>query len=283
MQHERTYRDEAARSAAARGNAVRDRARGMTVLELLITMAVIGMLMTLGYYGVRALRDSSLREDTTEVASVLRAAYNMATVSGIHHRVVFDLEEQTYRIEACEGQVTLRRSDEEEVPEEPAGAAADDPAAAGGRAPGGLLPRPGVSGDIPAEILAASSPEEATNIAAALAGTRVGTARCQPPELDTGDADGRGAQRRLRTEDGLKFRRIFVQHLEGEQERGMVHLNFFPLGYAEKAVIEIGDDDGNAFTLLVHRLTGRVEFREGKVDPEDHMMRRADGERVDER
>jgi hypothetical protein len=141
-----------------------------------------------------------------------------------------------------------------------------------------------VSGNIPPELLAASSPEEATAIAAALAGSRVGTTRCRPPELHTGDADGRGAQRRIRVNEGLRIRRMFVQHLEGAQNAGIVHINFFPLGFAEKAVIEIGDDDGgSAFTLLVHRLTGRVEFREGTVNADEHMLRRADGARVDER
>lgn len=247
------------------------RQRGLTVLELLITMAVIGMIMLLGYRTVRHVRESSLREDTTEVAAVLRAAYNMATVSGVHHRVVFDLDEQTYRIEACEGDLALRRSEREQVPDD------DDK-----KGPA-LPPGAAVSGDIAPELLQAGSPEDAARIAASLSGTRVGAAQCRPPELPTGDADGRGSQRRIRTEDDLKIRRMFVQHLEGEQRDGVVYLNFFPLGYAEKAVIEIGDDDDNAFTLLVHRLTGRVEFRQGKVDPDQHMLRRSDGEDVDER
>ena len=248
--------------------------RGLTVLELLITMAVIGMIMLLGYRTVRHVRESSLREDTTEVASVLRATYNMATVSGLHHRVVFDLDEQIYRIEACEGDLALRRSEREQVPEEGDGE--------GGKGPA-LPPGAAVSGDISPELLQAGTPEDAARIAASLSGTRVGTAQCRPPELSTGDADGRGAQRRIRTEDDLKIRRMFVQHLDGEQRDGIVYLNFFPLGYAEKAVIEISDDDDGAFTLLVHRLTGRVEFRQGKVDPDEHMLRRSDGEDVDER
>lgn len=248
---------------AARGQ------RGMTVLELMITLAVIGFLMILGYNGVRYVRKSDLREDTTEVAAVLRAAYNMATTTVKHHRVVFDLDEQTYRIEMCEGNIALKLKEREEILKKGDAEAAEE------------LVEP--ASTLPPELAQAMSPEEAARTAAALSGSALGTARCKPPELPTGDADGRGAMRRIRTDRGLKIRTIHVQHLEDAQSSGIVYLNFFPLGRAEKAVIEIGDVDGNSYTLLVHGLTGRVEFRSDEVDPDDHMMRRADGDKMDER
>jgi hypothetical protein len=243
----------------------------MTVLELMITMAVIAFLVIIGYNGVRYMSKSDLREDTTEVAAVLRAAYNMATTMVTHHRVVFDLDEQTYRIEMCQGDIALRLQEREEI------------LASGDAEEAEKLVQAGHDSSLPPEMAQAMTPEDAARIAGALEGSRVGAATCQPPELSTGDADGRGAMRRIRTDRGLKIRGIHVQHLEGEQSSGIVYVNFFPLGRAEKAMIEVGDDNGNVYTLLVHGLTGRVEFRAGEVDPDDHMMRRADGERADER
>lgn len=280
---------------------------GMTILELLVVLAMVGLLLALGVRGVRWLRSSSLRETATEIAAVLRASYNMATLSAMHHRVVFDLDEQTYLIEACEGEVTLQRLEQEEVPEEdeedeaaeeagsdgaeraprlPGGALPGGLPLPGGGLPGGLsglMPRAGAGGDIPSEILSAASLEEATQLATDLAGSSVGAARCRPAELETGDSDGRGAERRIAKDAGLRITRMFVQHLEGEQREGIVYVNFFPLGYAEKAAIEVADDDGTTYTLLVHALTGRVEFRDGRVDPEEHLLLRADGEEVEER
>jgi hypothetical protein len=279
----------------------------MTLLELLVVLAVVGLLMALGVRGVRWLRSSSLRETTTEIAAVLRGSYNLATMSATHHRVLFDLDEQTYRVESCEGEVVLTRSEREEVPEddedarEGQGAAegAGDPGKAGlpgglsglpgglsglpGGLPPGLMPRPGAGGDIPSEILGASSLDEATRLATDLAGGSVGAARCSPADVELGDSEGRGAERRLAKGDGLRITRMFVQHLEGEQREGKVYVNFFPLGYAEKAAIEVADEDGTTYTLLVHALTGRVEFRSGRVEPEEHLLERADGEEVDER
>jgi prepilin-type N-terminal cleavage/methylation domain-containing protein len=282
---------------------------GMTLLELLVVLAVVGLLMALGVRGVRWLRSSSLRETATEIAAVLRGSYNLATMSATHHRVVFDLDQQTYRVESCEGEVVLTRSEREEVPEEgeeedregaEAEAAGDGAKAglSGGGLPGGLSglggglpglppglgPRPGAGSDIPSEILSAGSLDEATRLAGDLAGSSVGAARCSPVEGgELGDSEGRGAERRLAKDEGLRITRMFVQHLEGEQREGTVYVNFFPLGYAEKAAIEVADEDGTTYTLLVHALTGRVEFRSGRVEPEEHLLERADGEEVDER
>lgn len=281
----------------------------MTLLELLVVMAVVGLLMALGVRGVSWLRSSSLRDVTTDIAAVFRVTYNLATMSATHHRVVFDLDEQTYHIEACEGEVTLQRRDREEVAEEgeDRGQEADEALAGagmpglggkglpglGGGLPGmpslpgglppGLMPRPGAGGDIPSEILSAGSLEEATQLATNLAGGNVGGASCRPADADTFDSQGRGVERRIAKEDGLRITRMFVQHLEGEQRDGTVYVNFFPLGYAEKAAIEVADADGTTYTLLLHALTARVEFRSGRVEPEEHLLQRADGEEVEER
>lgn len=287
----------------------------MTLLELLVVMAVVGLLMALGVRGVRWLRSSSLRDTTTEIAAVFRVTYNLATMSATHHRVVFDLDEQTYRIEACEGEVMLARQDREQLAEPGddeggagAGALAGDGLAGGTGMPGpggmsgmpglggmsgmsglpgglppGLMPRPGAGGDIPSEVLSAGSLEEATQLATDLAGGNVGGASCRSADADTLDSKGRGVERRIAKEDGLRITRMFVQHLEGEQREGTVYVNFFPLGYAEKAAIEVADEDGTTYTLLLHALTGRVEFRSGRVEPEEHLLQRADGEEVEER
>lgn len=287
----------------------------MTLLELLVVLAVVGLLMALGVRGVRWLRSSSLRETTTEIAAVLRGTYNLATMSATHHRVLFDLDEQTYRVEACEGEVVLTRTEREEIAEEDEagdrkgqGAEAEGIEAAarggvpGGRSglpgglsglpglagglpglPPGIMPRPGAGSDIPSEILGATSLDEATRLATDLEGSSVGAARCSPADVELGDSQGRGGERRLAKDDGLRITRMFVQHLEGEQREGKVYVNFFPLGYAEKSAIEVADEDGTTYTLLVHALTGRVEFRSGRVEPEEHLLERADGEEVDER
>ena len=63
----------------------------------------------------------------------------------------------------------------------------------------------------------------------------------------------------------------------------IVSVNFFPLGYAEKAAIEIVNKSGDQYTLLVSRMTGRVQFREGEPDIDEFMHRDGAGDSEDER
>jgi Tfp pilus assembly protein FimT len=267
---------------------VRERHRpagaGFTILELLLVLAVIAGLTTVLSYGVKRVRNSDLRADTTRIAQSLRTAYAMATQSGKHHRVVFDVEKRTYQIEACEGDVKLHKERREEREHEQDESRLEqamrflqgDQSAAG----------TGMTSEFMPEVQAAMSPEEAAEKAKALAGVRLGTARCAPPTRIRGGKqvpDPRGKLRKLIKEN--KFEEIWVQHLEDPvKQEGFVSINFFPLGYAEKAVIEIVNDDDDVYTLLVHGVTGRVEFKDGRWrKPEEHMMRDARGGRVEER
>jgi prepilin-type N-terminal cleavage/methylation domain-containing protein len=250
----------------------------MTLIEIMVVLAVIGMMMVVGYMAVRHVSKASLREDATEVTAVLRAAHNMSTMTRKHHRVVFDLEEQTYRIETCEGKVKLAKADRDELklpdPEDLPDVEA-------------LL---GSSSSMPPELVKsviggaglAGGESDMLKTAAAISGKQL-PSECAVPELPNGDADGRGNVRRIRTEEGVSIRRIHVQHLEGAQLDGIVTVNFFPLGSAEKAVIEVGHEDGGQFTVVVHGLTGRVDLEIGEVDVDEVMFRDAAGNDVEER
>ena len=79
----------------------------MTILELLVVIAIIGMLSYLGYGAVRWLRGANVVEATTELASVMRRTEQLAAETGLMHRVVIDLDAQTYRVEVCEGGIVL--------------------------------------------------------------------------------------------------------------------------------------------------------------------------------
>ncbi len=250
--------------------------RGMTVLELLIVLAVVGMLAIIGYMGVRYVTKSDLREDAGQVAATLRNAYRMATETGLHHRVVFDLDEQTFRIETCEGEVKLRRAEEEEMIKGEDDEEEDQPLPP---ALDQLLNSGGQTGAEP--IL---DQETTAKLAKALRNSDIEKPTCALSTLPNGDADGRANLRQIRTWRGLRIRRVFVQHLEEPALEGEVTVNFFPLGWAEKAIVEIADEDGDQFTILVYGLTGRVELRDGELrEPNDHMMRDAVGDRVEER
>ncbi len=249
-----------------RGRPIARIQRGMTLFEVMIALAIIGFMMLVGYMGLRDVRHSDLREDAMKLAATLRMAQTTATQTGAHHRVVFDLEEQMFHIERCEGPIRLERFDpgdeptREELQER-------------------LEERVPTGGDAP-ELLEATSPEESVDIAAALAGVRMGAARCQPVGDDVFLS---GEPHAVRTDRGVEIRNVYAQHLRGPAREGRASINFFPLGTAEKAIVEVGTDR-RAFSLLVHRLSGRVELRTGSLrEHEAYMELDAAGDREDER
>ena len=256
------------------------RQRGMTVLEIMIVLAIMGLGAWLGYSAFRLMTGAALDEDSNELAALLRRAQLLSVEAGIPTRVVIDFDKQAYWVETCTGDPSLTRTKEEVKVDEDAAKEA-------------LADAQQRLASLPAGQLKASTPEEEAKMAAALAGKKVGGRVCGPvgqgpgaEELGSvisGDAMGRELRRSLKGHRGVKFREVWVQHLEQSTSGGQVSVSFFPLGWAEKAIIELGSDD-EVNSVLVHGITGRVEVRAGAVDdPDDHMLRNAKGDREDER
>jgi type II secretory pathway pseudopilin PulG len=261
----------------------------MTILEIMIVLAIIGLMMLIGLPAVRSLLKTDLRKHASGVAATLRAGYELATLSGIHHRVVFDLDAQTYELQACPEKIELRRdasgiTDPEALEAAKQRAATAAPAAGGAGlagALGGLAAPPIGAGALPDG--AVDDPEAAVKISATLAGDDLGGATCTVPTTPNGDADGRGNQRQLDVDRGIRFGEVHVQHLDDAPRGGKVAINFFPLGWAEKAVVEVATEDGDRFSVVLHGMTGKVEVREGAVDADRILRRNAAGDQAEAR
>jgi hypothetical protein len=134
--------------------------------------------------------------------------------------------------------------------------------------------------DLPPDALAAGDPDEAVRRATAISGHHIADRQCAPAtEGLSGDSTGKGWQRQLKSGKGIKFKEVWVQHRDDSATKGQVAIYFFPVGSAEKAVIEL-TDGSETFSVLVHGLTGRVELRDGQLrDVDEHMLRNALGEK----
>ena len=241
-------------------------ARGMTVLEIMIVLAIIGGLFFVVRSGFRLVTKADLVEDSTELTAVLRRASELAVEHGELHRVVLDLESQAYLVEVCQGQVAIARNELLKADDEDTKRALE-------RA------RERLAG-LPSDALATGDPEEATKRAAALAGHHIADRVCKPADNSvTGDANGKGWLRKLRKDKGVKFKEVWVAHRDDSASKGQVAIYFFPMGSSEKSVIEL-TDGSEVFTVLVFGLTGRVELHDGSLrDVNDHMMKNVMGDR----
>ena len=242
------------------------RASGLTVLELMIVLAIIGTGFVLVRSGFRLVSKADLVEDATEVAAIMRRASQLAVEHGDLHRVLIDLDKNIYIVEVCQGATAIQRNEKLRPDEEEKKRALDK---AKDRMQG-----------LPSDALATGDPEEATRRATALSGHHVADRVCVPASDSlTADANGKGWARGLKVGKGIKFKEIWVQHRDDSTTKGQIAVYFFPTGSAEKAVIEVTDGD-DIFSVLVYGLTGRIELRDGVLrDINDHMMRNAMGDK----
>jgi prepilin-type N-terminal cleavage/methylation domain-containing protein len=243
--------------------------RGITLLEIMIVLAIVGASLMLVRSGFRAVTKADLAENAVELVALLRRANQMAIETGSLHRVLIDLDKHAYAIEICEGETAIARNEAVRVEQDAKERAV-------------LRMEGRLQGTSPEAL--ATDPEDATKKALALAGHHIADRTCGPPtSVITGDSSGKGWVRQLRNAKGIKFREVWVQHQDKSSSDGQIAIYFFPIGSAEKAVIEM-TDGSDVFSILLYGLTSLVELRDGALaDVEDHMLRDIKGDRVKER
>lgn len=240
---------------------------GMTVLEIMVVLAIIGGLMFIARSGFRRISRADLTENANELAGFLQRTSNLAIERGEMHRIVLDLEKQVYAVEVCQGATAIARNE----------AVRGDPEEAERQ----LERAKQRMGQMPAEAFASGDPEEGARRAGAIAGHHVQDRTCGLVTGGmSGDSSGKAWTRALRAERGIKFKEIWVQHLdESVKDKGQVAIYFFPMGTAEKAVIEL-TDGSDTFSILVSGLTARVELRDSALsNVDDHMLRNVMGDK----
>jgi prepilin-type N-terminal cleavage/methylation domain-containing protein len=247
--------------------------RGMTVLELMVVLAIIAGASLLVRSGFRLITKADLVENSTELSAVLRRASQLAVEHGEMHRVVIDLDKGIYAVEVCQGALAIQRNEKLRADDEEKKRA--------------LEKGKNAFANMPAEANQAADPEDASKRALAVAGHHVADRTCSTAgDSITGAAEGKdgkgnvkGWVRALRSEKGIKFKEVWVQHRDESATKGQVAIYFFPTGSSEKSVIELTDGT-EVFTVLVYGLTGRVELKDGTLkDVNDHMMRNAMGDK----
>jgi len=244
---------------------------GMTMLEIVVVLIIIAGLAYLGAMAASRLTRSKLNEDTNELAGLARRTSQLAAETGFLHRLVLDLDTGTYRVEECQGGPASIDKHPEAKDREQSKAEKDRALDEARRklqsVPQNVLPQ-------------GAEQEDGEAMALALAGQLSARRTCTLAVAESGKFDSKELRGALSS--GVKVRSVWVQHLEEPVSGGLVALHFFPIGSAEKAIIEVSDDD-ETFSVLIHGLTGRVELRDAAVqNAEDFFLRDVNGAEVPE-
>ena len=73
----------------------RNRQRGLTLIELLVTIALISIVTTAVVMGSGALVNSRVRGAASMISGAVRLAYTRASATSRPNRIAFDLDEST--------------------------------------------------------------------------------------------------------------------------------------------------------------------------------------------
>jgi len=212
----------------------------MTLIEVLIVMALMGLILSAVILGSGQLASSKLRHSSTMITGAIRIAFARATSTSKTIRLVMDFEESSIWLEEGD-QPHLTQSKQSKDTSATGGAAAateeerDALAESGRILKGPTAPRTSFR-EIDAMGMAASAP-------------------------------GKGHKA---LDSGIKFRRVQTAHDPEERKTGRAYLYFWPGGQTERASIQLrmgtDDEESRAVTLLVAPLTGRVAIKDGAVE-----------------
>jgi general secretion pathway protein H len=218
----------------------------MTLIEVLIVLALIGLILSAVVVGSGQTSSSRLHHSSTMIAGAIRIAYARATSTSKTVRLVMDFEA---------GQIWLEEGDQPHLVQ------SKDVSGAGGAA---------ASTESEKAAL-----DESSRILKGPTAPKTAFTEIEPMGLAASEP-GKGHKS---LERGIKFRRVQTGHDLDPHKKGRAYLYFWPGGMTERAAIQLkagepgktddtddADEDKSAVTLLVAPLTGRVTIKDGAVE-----------------
>jgi general secretion pathway protein H len=234
---------------------------GFTLIEILITLAIISLVMTLGVRGLRSIARSDLREATTHLSGAMRFLFDRASTTGKTHRLVLDLEGGRYWAEVTDDKFFVPR--EAETPEATRRREEDEA-------------KEDEEKRQAAEKAAATAANDSFSSSSSGSGLPMNSSY-DPAKLDIGEFRPKRARFAAFKEMAIKpvtlgkhvvFRSVYTPRSTEPVTSGRAYIYFFPLGQTEQAIVSLSDPDGeNVYSLVAHPITGRIKMYNQEVKP----------------
>jgi type II secretory pathway pseudopilin PulG len=215
-------------------NKLRRERAGLTLIELVIVVSLLALMVTIVIPSVVNIIGANLRSTAGEVAGAIRYTYDLAARKNVPFRMVFDLDEQAYWVESSSEKYLL---DKEKT----------------GVSEGRL--------DEEADRERSRRFIDRSYIE--------GGEMWQPKGKPSFSAFAGRYTKKKPLPDDIFFQDVWVSHQEDRVTAGQAYLYCFPTGMTERAVIHIGDDAEDAYTLVVEALTGVVKIYPEYIEAEE--------------
>jgi general secretion pathway protein H len=219
----------------------RARARGLTLIEIMVVLAIIAIVTGIAVAGSMQAPLAKLKGSATTLASAVKFAYTQATATSSDMRLVMDLDAQKIWIETSDRPMLAQSKD-----------------------------KTGTGGADPVTQAEQQALEEGAKI---LKGPPIPKPRFKPiPAAGFGESeDTSGAKGGKSLKSGITFRSVQTTHDDAPRTSGRAYLYFWPGGRTERASIQIQVKDQTAdeytLTLLISSpLTGKVTVKNGPVE-----------------
>lgn len=210
-------------------------ARGFTLIEVILVVAIIAVVVTGATFGLGAVTRTRLRSASFHVMSAARFAYNRAITQGTTTRLHFDFEKNTMAVEESDTPVTLTTGEDIEAE---TGDAVDPWDLARSRL------------EKPLDPPAPRSPFQPITSASGKV-------------LDRYTAKPVG--------DGISVHALITPHEIDKRTEGEGSVYFFPGGVAEQAVIQLRDSSDTVYSIEIHPLTGDARIHNFAFEPLDEI------------
>lgn len=208
--------------------------RGITLIEVLISLAIIGLVAGIGILGVGAQKSARMRGGAVMLAGAIRTAYSHASGVSKPLRLVFDIKGNQVVLEESSATLTIVKNDR-----------------TGGAAGTTDLERAAI--------------EETESI---LQGPRVPRPSFTPTKAFGFSPDSGQSGKVLPS--GTRFVQVETGHDEEAVTEERAYLYFWPGGQTERAAIQLTTaapdeepNENNSMTVLVSPLTGKTEIKKG--------------------
>lgn len=198
------------------------KAAGLTLFEIIVALAVIGLIMGLTIGGMGRLLEWDMKKASNRLVSTMRYLYNKSATEGMFIRLVLDLDENVYWVEATKDPFVVSRGE------------------------GGLE--------------AAKEPKEEEETKTLQGAWEGEVQKVKPPKAKFGQVDS-FLLKPTKLPSSVFFKDVYVEHRPQPVEAGKVSIFFFPNGYVEEAVINLRDEDDEVhYSLTTNPISGRVQI-----------------------